>query len=150
MMRSRSSARELEGRIDAAARLLADGLPRTAAVSQLAERFRVERRTARRYVALAAAQLAEEIGPVDLVGAMAESVERLRRLAWLAEGRGNLNAAVGAERAAASTLAAIYRADNAAAAMLSGRTLAVAEPSDRRRRQHRRSIRGEPPDACPF
>jgi len=145
-MRSRSSARELEGRIDAAARLLADGLPRTAAVSQLAERFRVERRTARRYVALAAAQLAEEIGPVDLVGAMAESVERLRRLAWLAEGRGNLNAAVGAERAAASTLAAIYRADNAAAAS----TLAVAEPSDRRRRQHRRSIRGEPPDACPF
>lgn len=149
-MASRSNGRELERRIEAAARLLAEGVPRTAAVSQLAERLRVDRRTARRYVALAAELLADEIGPVDLIGAMAESVERLRRLAWLAEGRGNLNAAVGAERAAASTLAAIYRADNAAAALLSGRTVAVAEPSDRRRRQHRRSIRGQPPDSCPF
>ena len=148
-MRNRSNAAELQRRTDAAARLLADGLPRTAAVSQLAERFRVDRRTARRYVALAAELLADEIGPVDLIGAMAESVERLRRLAWLAEGRGNLNAAVGAERAAASTLAAIYRADNAAAALLSGRTLAIAEPSEGQRRRHRRSIR-EPPEGMPF
>ena len=44
----RSSAADLRRRIDAAALLLADGLPRTAAVTQLAERYRVDRRTARR------------------------------------------------------------------------------------------------------
>lgn len=151
-MRSRSSAAELERRTDAAAALLASGLPRTAAVTQLAERYRVDRRTARRYVADAAALIAEEVGAADLTAAMAESVERLNRLAHLAESRGNLNAAVGAAKAAAGTLAAIYRADVLQASRLAGHAVAVAEsaePSERERRRHRQSIRA--PDASwPF
>ena len=93
--RFRSGAAEVQRRSEAAAKLLADGVPRTAAVSQLADRFSVDRRTAQRYVAAGAEILAAEVGSVDLVAAMAESVERLRRLSWLAETRGNLNAEIG-------------------------------------------------------
>jgi hypothetical protein len=147
--RNRSSEVELRRRVDAAAALLANGLPRTAAVTQLAERYRVDRRTARRYVADAAAELADEIGAADLAAALAESVERLNRLSHQAETRGNLNAAVGAAKAAAGTLAAIYRADTLQTARLAGHTIAVAEPSEGQRRAHRESIR--PPDASwPF
>lgn len=148
-MRNRSNGPELNRRIEAAAGLLADGVPRSTVVSQLAQRFNVDRRTARRYVSGGASQLRVEIETPNLLAALAESVERLRRLAWLAEGNGNYNAAVGAERAAASTLAAIYRVDNAAALALSGRTIATAEPSERQRRRYRRTSR-EPPDGCPF
>ena len=98
MSRHRSNAADLQRRIDAAALLLADGVPRTAAVTQLAERYGVDRRTARRYVAAGAQQLVVEIGTADLQATLAESVERLRRLAYMAEQQGNLNAAVGAER----------------------------------------------------
>jgi hypothetical protein len=142
--RNRSTAAALNQRVDAAARLLADGLPRTAAVSQLAERYRVDRRTARRYVADAAALIVEEVGTADLAAAMAESVERLHRLAHLAEQRGNLNAAVGAAKAAASTLAAVYRVDAMAAAALHGRSVAMPEVSERERRRYRAPI-DDPP-----
>lgn len=148
--RFRSGAAEVQRRSEAAAKLLAEGVPRTTAVSQLADRFSVDRRTAQRYVAAGAEILAAEVGAVDLVAAMAESVERLRRLSWLAETRGNLNAAIGAERAAASTLATIFRVDHSAAAALNGRTLAMPEPSERQRRQHRRSIRDDLPPDAPF
>jgi len=140
MGRNRSNAATVAARVDAAAALLADGVNRSAAVTQLAERYRVDRRTARRYVADGAEMLAEEIGGTDLAAAMAESVERLHRLAHLAEQRGNLNAAVGAARAAASTLAAVYRVDAMAAAALNGRSLAMPEPTERERRRARRSI----------
>ncbi len=143
-MANRSSAADLQRRIESAARLLADGLPRTAAVTQLAERYRVDRRTARRYVADAAALLADEIGTDDLQAAMAESVERLRRLSWLAEQQGNLSAAVGAEKAAATAIVALYRADMLTAARLAGHTFAMAEPTERERRRYRQSIT-EPP-----
>lgn len=144
-MANRSNAAELSRRTDAAAALLASGLPRTAAVTQLAERYRVDRRTARRYVADAAALIAEEAGAADLTAAMAESVERLNRLSHLAESRGNLNAAVGAAKAAAGTLAAIYRADVLQASRLAGHAVAVAEPSERERRRYR-----EPLSTMPF
>lgn len=148
-MADRSSKAEVQRRTDAAAALLASGHPRTAVVTLLAERYRVDRRTARRYVADAAALIADEIGAADLTAAMAESVERLNRLAHLAESRGNLNAAVGAAKAAAGTLAAIYRADVLQASRLAGHAVAVAEPSERERRRHRQSIRA--PDASwPF
>jgi hypothetical protein len=137
--RHRSSAADLRRRIDAAAVLLADGLPRTAAVSQLAERYRVDRRTARRYVAAAAAQLVAEIGTADLHASLAETVERLRRLAYQAELQGNLNAAVGAEKAAAATLVAIHRADLFSAARLNGHTIAAVEPTEAQRRRYRSS-----------
>jgi hypothetical protein len=151
MGRNRSNAATVAVRVDAAAALLADGLPRTAAVSQLAERYRVDRRTARRYVADGAELLAEEIGGTDLAAAMAESVERLHRLAHLAEQRGNLNAAIGAARAAASTLAAVYRVDAMAAAALNGRSLAMPEPTERERRRYRerRGSAGGLPDDYP-
>ena len=137
--RPRSSAVELQRRIEAAATLLAEGAPRTLAVSQLAERFRVDRRTARRYVAAAAQQLVVEVGADDLRGTLAESVERLRRLAYVAEQQGNLNAAVGAEKAAAATVVAIHRSDWVATARLAGRTIATVEPSDSERRRYRQS-----------
>ncbi len=149
MGRNRSNAATVAARVDAAAALLADGVNRSAAVTQLAERFRVDRRTARRYVADGAEMLAEEIGGTDLAAAMAESVERLHRLAHLAEQRGNLNAAVGAARAAASTLAAVYRVDAMAAAALNGRSFAMPEPTERERRRYRErrgSGDGLPPD----
>ena len=139
MSRHRSNAADLRRRIDAAALLLADGLPRTAAVTQLAEQYRVDRRTARRYVAAAAEQLVAEIGTADLQATLAESVERLRRLAYMAEQQGNLNAAVGAEKAAAATLVAIHRADLTAASRLAGNMLASVEPSDAQRRRFRQS-----------
>jgi hypothetical protein len=137
--RHRSSAADLRRRIDAAALLLAEGLPRTAAVTQLAERYRVDRRTARRYVASAAEQLVAEIGTADLQASLAETVERLRRLAYQAEQQGNLNAAVGAEKAAAATLVAIHRADLLAAARLHGHIVAAVEPIDAHRRRYRQS-----------
>jgi hypothetical protein len=141
MSRHRSNAADLRRRIDSAALLLADGLPRTAAVTQLAERYCVDRRTARRYVAAAAEQLVAEIGTADLEAALAETVERLRRLAYQAEQQGNLNAAVGAEKAAASTLVAIQRTDLLAAARLHGHIVAAMEPTDAQRRRHRQSSR---------
>jgi hypothetical protein len=141
--RHRSSAADLRRRIDAAAVLLADGLPRTAAVSQLAERYCVDRRTARRYVAAAAAQLVSEIGTADLHASLAETVERLRRLAYKAELQGNLNAAVGAEKAAAATLVAIHRADLLSATRLNGHTIAAVEPTEAQRRRYR--ISSKPP-----
>ena len=139
MSRHRSSPADLRRRIDAAALLLADGLPRTAAVTQLAERYRVDRRTARRYVAAAAEQLVAEIGTADLQASLAETVERLRRLAYQAEQQGNLNAAVGAEKAAAATLVAIHRADLLSAKRVHGHILAALEPTDAQRRRYRRS-----------
>lgn len=166
MSRNRSNGPELSRRAEKAAELLANGVPRTVAVCQLAEQFKVDRRTARRYVAAAAALLAEEIGTPDLQAAMAETVERLRRLSHLAERNGNLNAAVGAEKAAAVALVSLYRADSMASvsryraevaadasryradlmttARLDGHTFAMAEPSEAQRRRHRQSIR-EPP-----
>ena len=141
MSRHRSNAADLQRRIDAAALLLADGVPRTAAVTQLAERYGVDLRTARRYVAGGAQQLVVEIGTADLQASLAETVERLRRLAYQAEQQGNLNAAVGAEKAAAATLVAIHRADVVAAARLHGHIVASAEPSDAKRRRYRQSSR---------
>ena len=141
MSRHRSNAGDLQRRIDAAALLLADGVPRTAAVTQLAERYRVDRRTARRYVAGGAQQLVIEIGTADLQASLAETVERLRRLAYQAEQQGNLNAAVGAEKAAAATLVAIHRADVVAAARLHGHVIASVEGSDAQRRRYRQSSR---------
>jgi DNA-binding transcriptional regulator LsrR (DeoR family) len=135
--RPRSSAVELQRRIESAATLLAEGAPRTLAVSQLAERFRIDRRTAQRYVAAAAQQLIVEVGADDLRGTLAESVERLRRLAYVAEQQGNLNAAVGAEKAAAATMVAIHRSDWLAVARLAGHTLATVEPSEAERRRYR-------------
>jgi DNA-binding transcriptional regulator LsrR (DeoR family) len=139
--RNRASAADLRRRIDAAALLLADGVPRTTAVSQLAERYGVDRRTARRYVAGGAQQLVVEIGIADLQASLAESVERLRRLAYQAEQQGNLNAAVGAEKAAAATVVAIHRADVLAASRLHGHIVAAVEPSDAQRRRYRQSSR---------
>lgn len=141
---SRSSRAEVCRRTEAAAALLSQGVPRTAAVSELADRFAVDRRTARRYVAAAAANIAEEVGAADLAGMLAESVERLRRLSWAAENAGNLSAAVGAEKAAAVTVAALLRSD----AMASGRTLAMIEqgpPSEAQQKRYRRSIRAPDP-----
>ena len=146
-MPNRSSGADLRRRVELAAKLLADGMPRTAAVTQLAEQFGVDRRTARRYVADGAAVLAEEIGQPDLQAAMAETVERLRRLAFLAEREGNINAAVGAEKAAANALVSLYRADVLAAARLSGHTFATVEsdePTERERRRYRQSITNPP------
>ena len=151
-MGNRSNAAELQRRTEAAAALLADGVPRTAAVTQLTARYRVDRRTARRYVSEGAAMVAEEVGTADLSAAMAEAVERLNRLAHLAETRGNLNAAVGAAKAAAGTMAAIYRADAWQAARMAGHTVAVAEPAEpteRQRRRYRQSTR-PPDDGWPF
>lgn len=146
-MPNRSSAADLRRRVELAAKLLADGMPRTAAVTQLAERFEVDRRTARRYVAKAMKVLAKEIGQPDLQAAMAETVERLRRLAFLAERDGNLNAAVGAEKAAANALVSLYRADVLAASRLAGHTFATVEPdepTERERRRYRQSITNPP------
>ena len=147
--RNRASSAELRQRVELAARLLADGCPQTAAVSQMAERFGVDRRTARRYVAEGRELLAAEIGPVDLAQTMGEAIERLRRLAWLAESAGNLNAAVGAERAAISALVAIHRSDAIAAARLHDHTYAMAgpdPPTEMERRRYRQSIHEiEPP-----
>ncbi len=139
-MANRSSAAELQQRHEQAAKLLAEGTPRSAVVSLMAERHRVDRRTARDYVRKAEAILAEEIGQPDLQAAMAETVERLRRLAWLAESQGNLSAAVGAEKAAANALVSLYRADMITAARLAGHTFAVVEPTEAQRRKPRRSI----------
>ena len=149
MIRNHPSAADLKRRVEVAAQLLADGMPRTATVSQLAERFGVDRRTARRYVSSAAELLAAEIGTPDLAAAVGESVERLRRLAYVAEQQGNLNAAVGAERAAALALVAIHRADLTSAARLNGRTIAFPDglddpPTDTERRRFRHSI-SKPP-----
>jgi hypothetical protein len=149
MNRNRPSAADLKRRIDVAAQLLADGMPRTATVSALVERFGVDRRTARRYVASASELLAAEIGAPDLVAAMAEAVERLRRLAYVAERQGNLNAAVGAERAAISALVAIHRTDHLSATRLNGHTIAFSEsgddpPTDAQRRRFRESINRTP------
>jgi hypothetical protein len=80
---------------------------------------------------------------------MAEAVERLRRLAYVAERQGNLNAAVGAERAAISALVAIHRTDHLSATRLNGHTIAFSEsgddpPTDAQRRRFRESINRTP------
>jgi len=147
----RSSKAELAGRIEAAAKLLAEGLPRPEAVSVLATRFSVDRRTARRYVTAGAELIAEECEPLDLLRDLAESRQRLQSIAAQARSAGNLTAAIQAERVISHQLTQIYRADNTAAAVLSGKTIAMPEqqqqqPTDRQQRKHRRSIRDLPPD----
>ena len=152
MTRSRANAAELASRAESAAFLLANGSPRTAAVSELAARFGVDRRTARRYVATGAEMLAAEIGRPDLGALLAESVERLKRLSHACEESGNLSAAVGAEKAAAGAVVALSRLESAAI----GHTLALAESSvtpesDARSRRYRSSIRAPDPMAeLPF
>jgi predicted DNA-binding transcriptional regulator YafY len=139
--RNRAGAAELDSRSEAAAVLLASGAPRTAAVSTLAAQFGVSRRTAQRYVDAGARQLAAETGAPALDALLAESIERLKRLAHTCEARGNLSAAVGAEKAAAGAVMALARLESVAI----GHTLAVAEastgaPTEDQRRQYRRSV----------
>jgi hypothetical protein len=139
--RNRSGTAETQGRSEAAALLLATGAPRTAAVSQLAATYAVSRRTAQRYVDAGARQLAAETGAPALDALLAESIERLKRLAHTCEARGNLSAAVGAEKAAAGAVMALARLESVAI----GHTLAVAEastgaPTETQLRQYRRSV----------
>ena len=149
-MAARSTRAELTGRTEAAARLLADGVPRPEAVSVLATRFSVDRKTARRYVAAGAELIAEEAEPLDLLRDLADSRYRLQSIAAQARTEGNLSAAIQAERTISLQLTQIYRTDNVAAATLHGKTVAIAEtPSDRKRRQHRKPISSLPED-CPF
>ena len=149
-MAARSTRAELTGRTEAAARLLAEGVPRPEAVSVLATRFSVDRKTARRYVAAGAELIAEEAEPLDLLRDLAESRYRLQNIAAQARKDGTLSAAIQAERTISHQLTQIYRTDNAAAATLHGKTVAMPEtPPDRKRRQHRQPI-GRLPDDCPF
>lgn len=138
---SRSTQAELAERSEAAAFLLASGVPRTLAVSELAARFSVSRRTAQRYVDAGAQQLAAEIGSPDLTAALQESVERLRRLAHACESSGNLSAAVGAEKAAAGAITSLARLQ----ALAVGHTVAMVESleapvSEHKRRKYRQSV----------
>lgn len=145
--RNRSNADQVAERSEAAAFLLASGAPRTVAVSELAARFGISRRQARRYVALGAQQVRQEVGSADLLSLLGESVERLRRLAHACEASGSYSAAVGAEKAAAGAIAAMLRLDT----MAIGHTLAVAESETTPQggARFRRSIRA-PDEAPPF
>lgn len=145
--RSRANDVELAERSEAAAFLLASGAPRTVAVSELAARYGVSRRQARRYVAKGAKRLRVEVGNADLLALLGESVERLRRLAHACEASGSYSAAVGAEKAAAGAIAAMLRLDT----MAIGHTLAIAESvtTPQSGARFRRPIRA-PDEAPPF
>lgn len=146
MTRNRSTRVELRARIDTAAELLAGGMPRAECVSVLAGRYGVDRSTARHYASQAARALIAEVGTADLGALLAESVQRLHALSWRAECAGNLNAAVGAARAAASSVTALARLD----ALAIGHTLATVErlapPTDAQRRK----VRASAPVDAPF
>ena len=84
-----------------ALQLLLGGHGTAAAVSELAGRWGLSRRQARRYVSAAAAELVEELGEVDRTALMAQLIVKLEDLAQRATAAEQYTAAVGALRSLA-------------------------------------------------
>jgi hypothetical protein len=89
---------ETHHRRQEALRLLGEGYGCTELVSKLAEQWGCSRRTSRRYVAAAYAELVSDLTPVEAKDMLASVVGRLERLARKAEADGQYAAAVGACR----------------------------------------------------
>ena len=145
-----STASQTAARIEAALALLVDGVAAGEARRTLESRYGVDPRTARRYLREAKTLLAEDCQLGDLTIEAGIQIERLRRISQISEASGNLNAAVGAERAISHILTSLHRSEVTSAARLHGHTMATAEPNpdtaERKRRKHRRSIHDLPDD----
>jgi hypothetical protein len=89
---------ETHHRRQEALRLLGEGYGCTELVSKLAADWGCSRRTSRRYVAAAYAELVADLTPVQASDVLATIVGRLERLARKAEEAGQYGAAVGACR----------------------------------------------------
>ena len=89
---------ETHHRRQEALRLLGEGYGCTELVSKLAEQWGCSRRTSRRYVSAAYAELVSDLTPVQASDMLATIVGRLERLARKAEADGQYAAAVGACR----------------------------------------------------
>ena len=89
---------ETHHRRQEALRLLGEGYGCTELVSLLAGQWGCSRRTIRRYVAAAYAELVSDLTPVQASDMLATIVGRLERLARKAEADGQYAAAVGACR----------------------------------------------------
>jgi hypothetical protein len=145
-----STASQTAARIEAALVLLIDSVPNGDARRELESRFAVDSSTARRYLREAKTLLAEDCQLGDLRTEAGIQVQRLRRLAHIAEQSGNLTAAASAEKSIAHIITSFERSEMTGAARLHGHTVAVAEPNpatvERKRRKHRRSISELPDD----
>lgn len=89
---------ETHHRRQEALRLLGEGYGCSELVSMLAEQWGCSRRTSRRYVSAAYAELVSDLTPVQASDMLATIVGRLERLARKAEADGQYAAAVGACR----------------------------------------------------
>lgn len=85
-----------------ALQLLLGGHGTAAAVSELAGRWGLSRRQARRYVSHASSELVAELGELDRTALMAQVITRLEDIAQRAAADGQFGAAVGALRSLAA------------------------------------------------
>jgi hypothetical protein len=145
-----STAAQTAARIEAALSMLEDGADPAVIRRALESRFEVDSSTARRYIRKAGGLFDQDCQISCIETAVGRRIRRLERLARVSEESGNLTAAVSAERAAGHILTSYHRTEWTGAARLHGHTLATVEtttePTERKRRQHRRSIADLPPD----
>jgi hypothetical protein len=89
---------ETHHRRQEALRLLGDGYGCSELVAKLADDWGCSRRTSRRYVTAAYAELVSDLTPIQAADMLATIVSRLERVARKAEAAGQYGAAVGACR----------------------------------------------------
>lgn len=137
-MTGRASDRELQDRIAAALELLRAGYGSALTASELAGRFGVSLRTARRYVSAASWELCDTATPLELDRQAMLTLHRLDLIAGRALQLGDDDLAVKASRAQATALAQFRRAIEARGTRYRlPPSRAVAPP-------------GDPPADCPF
>ena len=136
-MASRSTDAELQQRTAAALELLQAGTGSAGTAAELAERYGCSIRQARRYVRLAALELAGEMTPHDLDTEAGLILHRLSLLADAAQRDGDRAAALAAIRAQAQALAQFRRAISAPATRFQLPPVKPAPPDT-------------VPDDCPF
>jgi hypothetical protein len=145
-----STASQTAARIEAALVMLEAGADSSTIRPALEAKFQVDSSTARRYIRKAEALFDQDCQITCIASAVGRRIRRLERLARVSEETGNLTAAVSAERAAVHALSSYHRTEWTGAARLHGHTVAVAEPnpepSERKRRQYRRSADDLPAD----
>lgn len=129
-MADRSTDRERARRESEALELLSSGAGSAYAALQLAERYGVSQRQARRYVAVASLELCGQITPYSLDMAAGLTLHRLSMIAGRATLAGDDALAVRASRAEAAAIAQMRRAISAPVTRFRLPTQATAPAED--------------------
>lgn len=145
-----STAAQTTARIEAALVMLEAGVDSSTIRPALESKFQVDSSTARRYIRKAEELFNQDCQIDCIASAVGRRIRRLERLARVAEEQGNITAAVAAERGAGHVLTSYHRTEWTGSARLHGHSVGVVEPntepSERKRRQYRKSTEALPAD----